>query len=121
MSIPNISFKNIPFVGVQEVRFSTRIAQMRYQPVQTVSEDDHLKTRNHHCVPVGRLGRLWALTKPKMSVGWSSLSIWRCGGVVDRERITVAFDAAVGGVAALAFGVLISPEWLALLERCERV
>ncbi|KLO33587.1 HNH endonuclease signature motif containing protein [Mycobacterium haemophilum] len=45
-------------------------------------------------------------------------------GVVDREAITAAFDAldaAVDGVAALDVDALCSREWLALLERCERV
>jgi Domain of unknown function (DUF222) len=45
-------------------------------------------------------------------------------GVVDREAITAAFDAldaAVDGVAALKFDTLTTREWLALLERVERV
>src|ERR1700739_115232 len=45
-------------------------------------------------------------------------------GVVDREAITAAFDAldaAVDGVAGLDFDALTPREWLALLERCERV
>ncbi|HYB82492.1 MAG TPA: hypothetical protein VED43_12760, partial [Mycobacterium sp.] len=45
-------------------------------------------------------------------------------GVVDRDAITAAFDAldaAVDGVAGLDFDALCTPEWLALLERCERV
>jgi Domain of unknown function (DUF222) len=46
------------------------------------------------------------------------------GGVVDREAIMAAFDAldaAVDGVAELDFDALTTREWLALLERCERV
>jgi Domain of unknown function (DUF222) len=46
------------------------------------------------------------------------------GSVVDREAITAVFDAldaAVDGVAALDFDALTTPEWLALLERTERV
>src|SRR5215469_6748000 len=46
------------------------------------------------------------------------------GGVVDREAITAAFDAldaAVDGMAELKFDALTTREWLALLERCERV
>ena len=46
------------------------------------------------------------------------------GGVVDREAITAAFDAldaAVDKVAGLDFDALATPDWLALLERCERV
>jgi hypothetical protein len=45
-------------------------------------------------------------------------------GVVDREAITAAFDAldaAVDGMAALKFDALTTREWLALLERVERV
>ncbi|MDC8985667.1 DUF222 domain-containing protein, partial [Mycobacterium marinum] len=44
--------------------------------------------------------------------------------VVDREAITAAFDAldtAVDAVAGLDFDALTTPEWLALLERSERV
>jgi hypothetical protein len=46
------------------------------------------------------------------------------GRIVDREAITAAFDAldaAVDGVAELKFEALTTREWLALLERCERV
>jgi hypothetical protein len=46
------------------------------------------------------------------------------GGVVDRDAITAAFDAvdaAVDAMAALSFDALTTREWLALLERCERV
>jgi hypothetical protein len=46
------------------------------------------------------------------------------GGVVDREAITAAFDAlddALDVVAALDCDALTTREWLALLERCERV
>ena len=45
-------------------------------------------------------------------------------GIVDREAITAAFDAldaAIDGVAGLDFDALTTREWLALLERCERV
>jgi Domain of unknown function (DUF222) len=45
-------------------------------------------------------------------------------GVVDREAITAAFDAAEAafdGVAALDCDALTTPEWLAWLERCERL
>ena len=45
-------------------------------------------------------------------------------GIVDREAITAAFDAlddAIDGVAGLEFDALTTREWLALLERCERV
>jgi hypothetical protein len=45
-------------------------------------------------------------------------------GIVDRDAITAAFDAldaAADGVAELKFDALITPERLALLERCERV
>ena len=44
--------------------------------------------------------------------------------IVDREAITAAFDAldaAIDGAAALDFDALTTREWLALLERCERV
>jgi Domain of unknown function (DUF222) len=47
-----------------------------------------------------------------------------CGSIVDREAITAAFDAldaAVDGVAGLDFDPLTTQEWLAFLERCERV
>jgi len=43
---------------------------------------------------------------------------------MNREAITAAFDAldaAVDGVAGLGFDALTTREWLALLERCERV
>ncbi|QUR68334.1 HNH endonuclease signature motif containing protein [Mycobacterium spongiae] len=46
------------------------------------------------------------------------------GAVADREAITAAFDAvdaALDTVAGLDFDALTTPEWLALLERCERV
>ncbi|OIN78038.1 hypothetical protein BMG05_25500 [Mycobacterium malmoense] len=46
------------------------------------------------------------------------------GSVVNREAITAAFDAldaAVDGVAALNSEALSTPEWLAWLQRCERV
>jgi Domain of unknown function (DUF222) len=46
------------------------------------------------------------------------------GAVVDREAITAAFDAAEAecdGVAALDCAALTTPEWLAWLERCERL
>lgn len=46
------------------------------------------------------------------------------GATIDREAITRAFDAlddAVGVVAGLEFDALTTPEWLALLERCETV
>ncbi|MCV7053028.1 DUF222 domain-containing protein, partial [Mycobacterium heidelbergense] len=46
------------------------------------------------------------------------------GSVVDREAITAAFDAldaAVDRVAALNSESLTTPEWLAWLQRCERV
>ncbi len=45
-------------------------------------------------------------------------------GVADREAITAAFDAldaAVDGAVGLDFDALTTEEWLALLERCERV
>ena len=45
-------------------------------------------------------------------------------GVLDREAITAAFDAldaAVDTVAGLDFDALTAREWLALLDRCERV
>jgi hypothetical protein len=45
-------------------------------------------------------------------------------GVVDREAVTAAFDAAEAafdGVAALDCDALTTPEWLAWLERCERL
>jgi Domain of unknown function (DUF222) len=45
-------------------------------------------------------------------------------GGVDREAITAAFDAAEAafdGVAALDCDALTTPEWLAWLERCERL
>ena len=43
---------------------------------------------------------------------------------MNREAMTAAFDAldaAVDGVAGLGFDALTTREWLALLERCERV
>jgi hypothetical protein len=46
------------------------------------------------------------------------------GGVVDREAMTAAFDAAdaaLHAVAALDCDALTTPEWLAWLERCERL
>ncbi|BBZ43928.1 HNH endonuclease signature motif containing protein [Mycobacterium parmense] len=46
------------------------------------------------------------------------------GGVGDRESITAAFDvldSAMDTLAELDFDALTTPEWLALLERCERV
>jgi len=46
------------------------------------------------------------------------------GDVVDREAITVAFDAldaAMDKVAALDCEALTTKEWLPLLERCEKV
>src|SRR5712671_6159499 len=46
------------------------------------------------------------------------------GGAVDREAMTAAFDAAeaaLDGVAALKCDALTNPEWLAWLERCERL
>jgi hypothetical protein len=46
------------------------------------------------------------------------------GAVSDREAITAAFDAleaAVDAATALDFDALTTPEWLALLERTERV
>ena len=45
-------------------------------------------------------------------------------GSSGREEITAAFDAldaAVDAVAGLDFDALSTPEWLVLLERCERV
>src|ERR1700758_3215520 len=45
-------------------------------------------------------------------------------GVVDREAVTAAFDvldAAVDGVAALDVDALSTREWLALLERTEKL
>ncbi|BCI86769.1 hypothetical protein NIIDMKKI_19750 [Mycobacterium kansasii] len=45
------------------------------------------------------------------------------GGVVDRETVTAALDAldaAVDRLVELNFDALTTPEWLALVERCER-
>jgi hypothetical protein len=45
-------------------------------------------------------------------------------GVVDREVLTAAFDAAeaaLDGVAELDCDALTTPEWLVWLERCERL
>ena len=45
-------------------------------------------------------------------------------GVIDREAMTAAFDAAeaaLDGLAALDCDALTTPEWLAWLERCERL
>ncbi|KZS82695.1 hypothetical protein B4U45_05965 [Mycobacterium persicum] len=46
------------------------------------------------------------------------------GGVVDRETVTAAFDAldaAVDRLVELNFDALTTPEWLALVKRCEKV
>ncbi|EUA01962.1 hypothetical protein I547_4124 [Mycobacterium kansasii 824] len=46
------------------------------------------------------------------------------GGVVDRETVTAALDAldaAVDRLVELNFDALTTPEWLALVERCEKV
>ncbi|MGE2818287.1 DUF222 domain-containing protein, partial [Mycobacterium heidelbergense] len=46
------------------------------------------------------------------------------GGVVDRDAITAAFDAAeaaLDGVAGLECDALTTAEWLEWLERCERL
>ncbi|VBA54321.1 HNH endonuclease signature motif containing protein [Mycobacterium pseudokansasii] len=46
------------------------------------------------------------------------------GGVVDRQTVTAVFgalDAAVDRLVDLNFDALTTPEWLALVERCEKV
>ncbi len=59
-----------------------------------------------------------------LSVGSDSFGAMSSGGVVDRDAITAAYDAldaAFDGVAALNVDGLTTRDWLALLERNERL
>ncbi|GFP49700.1 hypothetical protein PJH48_00090 [Mycobacterium kansasii] len=50
------------------------------------------------------------------------MSVDRLRGVVDPETVTAVFDAvdaALDVLVDLSFDALTTPEWLALVERCE--